>query len=396
MIQMSAFGAAALVALLLTSPGKGGEATPVRPPVCEVLYLDVPFNWQQAYDGRGQSQPQPLDGAKYCSYFASEEYDDQNPGACCSAKFVNEIVAPALDKSMFSSLTLKRCKDAFERLACGIGCARNQNDYMTLLWNNADITRSKAKISICKETCHTLYEDCKDDPGFAYDGTHILDEDQICKAIEALETIGADREERGTNIEVETYEDEENSDRPRCFLYDDLSPTGIRFRPIPGKFIENHDFVPPQSDAIVVRATFNERIRVAHGGGLVKLQRKQGDGAARTWIHNATEENVAQIVTVTEPLDTVEIHFALKGEDHLCSMHGLFEVTIDLGTFEDLAGNRNIAIDSGDWTFEVSLQIKCVVDHSSHSCGRCHFRGCSICARADASSRRSSTPVSTQ
>ena len=34
----------------------------MRPPVCEVLYLDVPFNWQQAYDGRGQSQPQPLDG----------------------------------------------------------------------------------------------------------------------------------------------------------------------------------------------------------------------------------------------------------------------------------------------------------------------------------------------
>ena len=74
----------------------------------------------------------------------------------------------------------------------------------------------------------------------------------------------------------------------------------------------------------------------------MKLQRKQGDGAARTWIHNATEENVAQIVTVTEPLDTVEIHFALKGEDHLCSMHGLFEVTIDLGTFEDLAENRTL------------------------------------------------------
>ena len=63
---------------------------------------------------------------------------------------------------------------------------------MTLLWNNADITRSKAKISICKETCHTLYEDCKDDPGFAYDGTHILDEDQICKD-EASKPLGGQR-----------------------------------------------------------------------------------------------------------------------------------------------------------------------------------------------------------
>jgi hypothetical protein len=163
--------------------------------------------------------------------------------SCCSAKFINHYVWPEWKKHAVN-ITSPRCLAAFQKVACFV-CDPQQASFFSQQGISGS-GKFKLEFDICETSCHTWYEDCKDDPGFNGLSAALLhqattphpggtetgapkdtveSEQALCKQIDAISSFP------GLPAEVAIEIKNRSTAHPNCFLFDDLEPRPIIFTP---------------------------------------------------------------------------------------------------------------------------------------------------------------------
>ena len=350
---------------------------------CNVAILDDPLNFQTLYNNRGgqRASPFPEGTSNVCAYYASPDVVGDNHGACCTAAFVDNVVAPLIDTFVKTNQLSKPCLNALQRSAC-FACSRKQTDYLSIEYQVKNIPNSTADIKVCRSTCHTVYEHCKDDAAFQIDGEHTVSEARICAYLN--DGIAAAISGPNTRIEVSVVEDQA-IESPECFLYDDLTPTVTEFNP------PALSLVKPSTN--IFQIVFNERIQRK---SVVSDDQGDGEGDGATpsaspvdqksiqllkILEDGTTEVVAsidatdstsssqiQIVTSEFQDDTLQIVFDpvdpdSKKESDKCLLDvGIktkYSITIAGNILEDRMGNIYAGIGDQTWTFSSNPDDSC-------------------------------------
>ena len=118
------------------------------------IFFTYPLTWETVKKGITNSHPRPFDGStvnNMCSQYKKK--------ACCSSNFVNKFVYKYFEDTV-EGLQTPRCRAAITQIEC-FACGLNQFDYMII-----DDDQQKAEVKICRKTCQSLFDDCKDDAGF--------------------------------------------------------------------------------------------------------------------------------------------------------------------------------------------------------------------------------------
>ena len=164
--------------------------------------------------------------------------------SCCSAKFINHYVWPEWKKHAVN-ITSPRCLAAFQKVACFV-CDPQQASFFSQQGISGS-GKFKLEFDICATSCHTWYEDCKDDPGFnglsaallhqattprpggaetgAAPKDTVESEQALCRQIDAISSFP------GLPAEVSIEIKNRSTAHPNCFLFDDLEPRPIIFMP---------------------------------------------------------------------------------------------------------------------------------------------------------------------
>ena len=147
---------------------------------CDIAILDDPLDFTTLYNNRGghKAEPFPKGTEHTCDYYGSTKY--ANPaGACCTGRFVDNVVVPLMDSLLALGELSDSCRIAVERVSC-FACARKQTKFLSIDYQVNNLPNSTAEVQVCRSTCHTVWEHCKHDPAFHVGGQEMITEARIC------------------------------------------------------------------------------------------------------------------------------------------------------------------------------------------------------------------------
>ena len=262
------------------------------------------------------------------------------------------------------------CTRAIERVAC-FACARDQSSYLSFEWDKSNLANSEAEIRLCRKTCHTIYEHCKDDPFFHIGKSgKVVSEDFLCNILDTEITL--ELAKQGSKINVQIV-DGHDAERPECFMYDDLEPDPDSYDPKPLV-----DVNPGTNHYSVV---FNERMRRAPSleskdrqmETIVSL-RRVSDRKEVAAIKGSNAAKAIQIVTTVTLDDTVRIVFPAD-ESTACMLDASGEkVKYDLvimdDVVEDMQGNAFHGVQNSAWQFSTNGDTTCVSNANADDSGQ--------------------------
>jgi hypothetical protein len=292
--------------------------------------------------------------------FYSSSFYHQARGTCCTGAFVDRVIFPLHTQIIEKGRLSEGCTRAIERVAC-FACARDQSSFLSFEWDKSDLANSEAEIRICRKTCHTIYEHCKDDPFFHIgESGKVVSEEFLCNILDTEITLELAKE--GTKINVQIV-DGHDAERPECFMYDDLEPDPDSYDPKPLV-----DVNPGTNHYSVV---FNERMRRAPSlgsedrkGETVVSLRRMGDKKEVASIKGADAANAIQIVTTNTLDDTVQIVFPAD-EATACMLDASgdkvkYDLIIMDDVVEDMQGNAFHGLQDAKWQFSTNGDTTCV------------------------------------
>jgi len=315
---------------------------------CDVAILDDPLDFTTLYHNRGghKAVPFPKGTEHTCDYYGSTKY--ANPaGACCTGRFVDNVVVPLMDSLLALGELSDSCRIAVERVSC-FACAREQTKFLSIDYQINNLPNSTAEIQVCRSTCHTVWEHCKNDPAFHVGGQEMITETRICAYLNDGIVSALAQGGRcvlfyfffpeifallfspsssffffllplpsSSRVDVSVVEDA-SIESPECFLYDDLKPIVTTF-------------VPPSLSSVnpttkIFKLIFNERVarepivsNATSGGSeqdtMIKLFRMgQGVDAKPEMLacidtSLSTSKSAVQLVTTDVEDDTLQIIF---------------------------------------------------------------------------------------
>jgi hypothetical protein len=366
-----------LAALLL------GAANLANASDCDVALLDDPLDFQNLYNNRGghRAEPFPQGTSNTCAYYASPDVVGDNHGACCTGTFVDNVVAPLMSSIVQTNKLSKECLNSLQRTSC-FACARDQTRFLSIDFQKDNLPNSTAEIKVCRSTCHTVWEHCKDDAAFQIDGEHTVSEARLCAYLD--DGITASLAEKGSRVVVSIVEDEAIQ-TPECFLYDDLKPVVTEFKP------PALSLVKPSTT--IFQIVFNERIKrknldttITNGadsasslGGndatpspaangdnkSIQLLKMNEDGTTQIVVSidatDPTSSSNIQIVTSAFVDDTLQIVFDDSTDSCLLDVHreSKYSIVVGAGILEDRSGNIYNGIDDKSWTFSSDPKAGC-------------------------------------
>ena len=294
------------------------------------IFFTYPLNWETVKKGITNSHPRSFDGStvnNMCSQYKKK--------ACCSSKFVNKFVYEYF-KDTVEDLETPKCRAAITHIEC-FACGLNQFDYMII-----DDDQQKAEVKICRKTCQSLFDDCKDDAGFKNkEGIRPENAIQVCEYIDQLDD---------EDIEIKIIDS-----TSKCFLYDDDGPKIVSTLPLTG----GRD---------VSAATENFRLildePVALGlSGKITLHDESGNTVAiLDIIENAKD---IKLVKTKQEDDTIEIRFSAAAKNCILKARKTkYYIDVDKGTFVDHKNNSFVGIQGRAWEFQTEEADKCPFRHS--------------------------------
>ena len=239
------------------------------------IYFTYPLNWETVKKGITNSHPQPFDAQtvnNMCSQYKSN--------ACCSTEFVNKFVYEYF-KGTIEDLETPRCRAAITSVEC-FACGLNQFDYMVV-----DDDQQKAEVKICRKTCQSIFDDCKDDDGFRdKEGMKPDNANQVCEYIDQLDD---------DDIEIKITDSIDH-----CFLYDNDGPKIVSTSPWTG----NHEVSAATEEFSVV---LDEPVAFGKSG---KIRLYDGNGKEIAVLDIVEDSENIKLVKTKEEDDTIEIKFA--------------------------------------------------------------------------------------
>ena len=352
-----------VVAALIVAHTARADIAPTST-LCDVAIMDDPLNFKTIYKNRGQSKPQPLPPGTHtmCDYYDSEAYVGKGKplGTCCTGDFVDEVIFPLHKQVIEKGHLTEQCTAALERVAC-FACARDQTNFLSFQWNTEHLSKSAAEIRLCRKTCHTIYEHCKGESFFHLEDDSVkMSEDLLCDILDT--EISLKLAQKGTKLDVVIVDDD--SERPACFMYDDLEPEASSYEPKP------LDNINPGTDHY--RMVFKERMRRVEGldgddrkSENVVLLRRVSDKKVVATVKGADAVNAIQIITTNTLDDTVQIVFStgdLQSKACLLDASGdkvKYELVIVDNVIEDLQGNSFHGVADTKWQFATNGETNC-------------------------------------
>ena len=343
---------------------------------CDVALLDDPLDFPTLYKHRGghSGEPFPSGTENTCNYYASKEYANP-PGACCTGNFVNNVVYPMVNEIVNVNGLSEECRASVFRASC-FACARDQTKYLSIDFQVDDLPNSTAQVKICRSTCHTVYEHCKNDAAFYIDGKHLISEERLCSYLD--DGITSELAKKGSRIDVNVVEDEA-VEQPECFLYDDLVPVVNEFRP------PSLSTVKPSTH--IFKIVFNERVsrkeastpgtteslsQSANDARLIQLvEMNVGDTAGKQKVVATIDadgkgsQSMIQIVTTKFTDDTLQIVF---GGDDAADKKGCllnseentkYQILVGSDILRDRSGNVFGGVVAKTWSFNSDAQSGC-------------------------------------
>ena len=301
------------------------------------IYFTYPLNWETVKKGITNSHPQPFDAQtvnNMCSQYKSN--------ACCSTEFVNKFVYEYF-KGTIEDLETPRCRAAITSVEC-FACGLNQFDYMVV-----DDDQQKAEVKICRKTCQSIFDDCKDDDGFRdKEGMKPDNANQVCEYIDQLDD---------DDIEIKITDSIDH-----CFLYDNDGPKIVSTSPWTG----NHEVSAATEEFSVV---LDEPVAFGKSG---KIRLYDGNGKEISVLDIVEDSENIKLVKTKEEDDTIEIKFANHMDDNnnnkknciLKAQNSKYFIDIDEGSFIDRNNNSFAGIHGRAWEFQTEGVDKCPFRHS--------------------------------
>ena len=296
------------------------------------IYFTFPVNWNTVKSGIANSHPRPFTTETkngMCSQYKGN--------ACCSSGFVNNFVYEYFKDSV-DELETPRCRAAITHFEC-FACGLNQFDYMVV-----DDDAEKAEIKICRKTCETLFEDCKDDPGFkSKDGMRPSNANQVCDVIDRLDD---------EDIEVKILESLE-----KCYLYDDSGPKVLSTFPLTG----DHGVSAATEDFKLV---LSEPVTIGNKG---KITLYDSTGKVVAALDVSRDSQDIRFVTTHSRDDTIEFRFSNNKESKNCILKAQemrYFIDVDKGAFVDRANNSFVGLHGRAWEFQTDRRDECPYRHS--------------------------------